>query len=108
MIKRRLSQFVVLFAVLLAIVPAQGQGGEDDVIQYGKDCARFIADVPPFNCLNGEIIKVTVDGKEPSQYTANMSCDRPAYLPYPKSSDGACTPYSRVQTIRDDDIQILT
>lgn len=108
MIKHSWRQLILFFSILLTIGPAQAQGGEDDVIQYGKDCARLIADVPPFNCLNGEIIKVTVDGKEPSQYTANMSCDRPAYLPYPKTSDGACTPYSRVQTIRDDDIQILT
>ena len=108
MINRPLRQFILLFSVLTTIGAVHAQSSEDDVIQYGKDCARLIADVPPFNCLNGEVIKVTVDGKEPAQYTANMSCDRPAYLPYPKSSDGACTPYSRVQTIRDDDIQILT
>jgi hypothetical protein len=36
-----------------------------------------------------------------------MTCDRPAYLPYPEKSDGQCTPYSRVRTVRDDDVQML-
>jgi hypothetical protein len=36
-----------------------------------------------------------------------MPCDRPAYLPYPASTDGQCTPYSRVRAVRDDDIQML-
>lgn len=99
-----------LFALtMLLSVPVFSVAGtpDDDVIQYGRDCARLIAEVPVFSCLNGEIVRVTVDGKEPSEYTANMTCDKPAYLPYPKASDGACTPYSRVQTLRDDDIQIL-
>ena len=99
-----------LFALtMLLSVPVFSVAGtpDDDVIQYGRDCARLIAEVPVFNCLNGEIVRVTVDGKEPSEYTANMTCDKPAYLPYPKASDGACTPYSRVQTLRDDDIQML-
>ena len=99
-----------LFALtMLLSVPVFSVAGtpDDDVIQYGRDCARLIAEVPVFSCLNGEIVRVTVDGKEPSEYTANMTCDKPAYLPYPKASDGACTPYSRVQTLRDDDIQML-
>lgn len=100
------SLLVGVFMILFPLC-SPAEENQDDVIQYGKDCAQLIAEVPVFNCLNGEIVKVTVDGKEPPEYTSNMACDRPAYLPYPKNADGACTPYSRVQTLRDDNIQML-
>ena len=80
---------------------------EYDVVQYGKDCARLIAEAPPFDCLDGEIVPITVDGQTPAAYTRHMTCDKPAYLPYPEKSDGQCTPYSRVRTVRDDDVQML-
>lgn len=78
-----------------------------DVVQYGKDCARLIAEAPPYDCLDGEIVPITVDGKTPTAYTHHMTCDRPAYLPYPEQTDGQCAPYSRVRTVRDDDVQML-
>lgn len=87
--------------------PPAEKRAEYDIVQYGKDCAKLIADAPPFNCLDGEIIPITVDGKTPATYTRHMKCDKPAYLPYPEKSDGQCTPYSRVLTVRDDDVQML-
>jgi hypothetical protein len=94
--------------VLALALPARAAEENDyDVVQYGKDCAKLIAAAPPFSCLDGEIIPITVDGKTPDTYTRHMSCDRPAYLPYPDSTDGQCTPYSRVRAIRDDDIQMI-
>lgn len=102
------SSYLVLYLILAWVLPVHAGNNENDVIEYGKDCARLIAEVPPFNCLNGEVVKVTVDGVEPQEYKPNMTCDRPAYLPYPKEAHGACTPYSRVQTLRDDNIQMLS
>ncbi|MFM2006122.1 MAG: hypothetical protein RLZZ09_1777 [Pseudomonadota bacterium] len=100
--------WITLISSLLLGTLAHGtEENQDDPVQYGKDCASLIAEAPPFNCLAGEIVRVTVDGKEPAEYSPNMSCDNPAYLPYPKSAHGQCVPYSRVQTLRDDDIQIL-
>jgi len=78
-----------------------------DIIQYGKDCARLIAEAPPFNCLTGDIIPITVNGKTPEQYTRQMKCDKPAYLPYPEKTDGQCAPYTRVLATRDDNVQII-
>ena len=102
------SLWIALFILLQLSVGAYGsEENQDDAVQYGKDCASLIAEAPPFNCLAGEIVRVTVDGKEPAEYSPNMNCDNPAYLPYPKSAHGQCVPYSRVQTLRDDDIQIL-
>ena len=108
MSQRNLSPYLFLSLMLAWALPVYAENNENDVIQYGKDCARLIAEVPPFNCLNGEVVKVTVDGVEPQEYKPNMACDRPAYLPYPKEAHGACTPYSRVQTLRDDNIQMLS
>ena len=100
--------WIPLILSLLLCARAQGvEENEDDPVQYGRDCASLIAEAPPFNCLAGEIVRVTVDGKEPAEYSPNMTCDNPAYLPYPKSAHGQCVPYSRVQTLRDDDVQIL-
>jgi hypothetical protein len=78
-----------------------------DIHAYGRECARLIAEIPPFNCLDGEIIPITVNGKTPAAYTRHMRCDKPAYLPYPEETDGQCTPYSRVRAVRDDDIQMI-
>jgi hypothetical protein len=98
---------LVLSGVLACAVAAASDGDTYDVVQYGKDCARLIADAPPFSCLDGDIVPITVDGKTPDAYTPHMACDRPAYLPYPDNTDGQCTPYSRVRTVRDDDVQVL-
>jgi hypothetical protein len=107
----RITIVSLLAALTLSCLwPGLGRAGElppDDAVAYGQACARLIAEVPPFNCLNGEIIPVTLDGKTPAEYTPHMNCDQPAYLPYPPNTDGQCAPYSRVQTLRDDAIQIL-
>ena len=97
----------LLSATGASAAPGVIEIGDDDVVQYGKACAELIAAAPPFNCLDGDIIPITVDGSAPTEYTSRMTCDRPAYLPYPETTDGQCTPYSRVRTVRDDDIQML-
>jgi hypothetical protein len=114
-----LSRVLLLVVVALGGVPViavaktattQEQATHDepyDVVKYGKECAQLIAEAPPFSCLDGEIIPITVDGKTPETYTRHMACDRPAYLPYPDKSDGQCTPYSRVRAVRDGDVQML-
>lgn len=98
---------VALVAMLL--VPSAPRAADDayDVVHYGKDCAKLIAEAPPFNCLDGDVVPITVGGRTPETYTRHMTCDRPAYLPYPEKSDGQCTPYSRVRTYRDDDVQMI-
>ncbi len=108
MIRKR---FVPLFAAagLLSLLSvSEGRAQEDyDIHKYGQECARLIAEIPPFNCLDGEIIPITVNGKTPETYTRHMQCDKPAYLPYPEKTDGQCTPYTRLRAVRDDDIQML-
>ncbi|MDG2304735.1 MAG: hypothetical protein P8R42_08775 [Candidatus Binatia bacterium] len=111
--KRYNAEAALAAAVSIVLISPAWAAGEEagdeeyDIIQYGKDCARLIAEAPPFNCLDFEIIPITVDGKEPTEYKRHMKCDKPAYLPYPEQTDGQCSPWSRVQVVRDDDVQIL-
>jgi len=103
---------VVGLAGVALLAAREARGAEEkatdyDVVAYGKECAERIAEAPPFNCLDGELVPITVDGETPATYTRQMTCDKPAYLPYPEKSDGQCTPYSRVRTVRDDDVQML-
>ena len=104
---RLLGVSLVLSVASLAGAEKPTADEDYDIIQYGEDCAKLIAEAPPFNCLDFEIIPITVDGKTPEKYTPHMKCDKPAYLPYPAQTDGQCTPYTRVQVVRDDDVQIL-
>ena len=78
----------------------------EDIIEYGEQCAKAIAPLPAFNCLDGEIIPITVDGKEPERYFPGMDCDRPSLLPLGPDSDGQCVPFSRALLISDGDSQI--
>ena len=100
---------IVLCVFLVSGTNAQEQEeGEDyDIHDYGRECATLITEIPPFNCLDGETIPITVNRRTPETYTRHMRCDKPAYLPYPEKTDGQCTPWTRVRTLRDDDIQLL-
>ena len=79
-----------------APVSAASSKDEQSVLKYGEMCAQEIAEIPPFNCDDGTVVPITVDGKTPSQYTSGMTCDRPALLPYESDTFGQCTPYSRI------------
>lgn len=91
------------------ITLASNAGAQDsfDIHEYGARCAKEIVEVPVFNCLDLDIVPITVNGKEPETYTAGMKCDRPALLPYPEATHGQCAPYSRIKVTRDDDVQMV-
>ena len=46
-------------------------GVSQDIIAYGQVCAQAIREIPPFNCLDGVVIPITVNGKTPSSYSPN-------------------------------------
>jgi len=101
---RRLVLTLGLFAYAAGSAVAEE---EYTLKHYGDVCEKLIAKAPVFNCLDLDIVPITVNGKEPETYTKDMTCDRPAMLPYPETTDGQCAPYSRMSTVRDDDVQIL-
>jgi len=98
---RRLAPVLVALAV---VVPAAATA--EDIIDYARQCAAAIAPVPAFNCLDGVVVPVTVNGEAPARYVAGMTCDRPALLPLGTGSDGQCVPYSRVLLLADGEVQI--
>jgi hypothetical protein len=82
------------------------QGMSQDIIAYGQMCATAIGEMPPFNCLDGVVIPITVGGgKTPAAYVANMACDRPSLLPLGEAADGQCVPNSRVLNLSRGDAQ---
>jgi hypothetical protein len=61
-------------------------------LQYGKRCAEKLGPLPPFSCLDGKIIPVTVNGRE--VHEAVEKCDKPIYLGV--GSGGRCKPNARL------------
>lgn len=72
------------------------------IIEYGMQCASLIARIEPFDCRDGALLPITVNGKTPAKYTPDMTCDRPAMAP---DNPFPCAPYSRVLLLRDDTVQ---
>lgn len=73
-----------------------GDAADLDINSHGDECIAAIGPIPPFSCLDGATIPITVNGVEPAagQYTRGMSCDRPVQLGL--SDDGQCVPYARI------------
>ncbi len=78
------------------------------VINYGKICAQKLGKLPAFDCRDGQIIPITLDGVEVpfGEHTANMKCDRPVYLGL--GDDGQCVPYARLGRIKTDNPDVDT
>ena len=76
------------------------------ILAYGQECAVRVAPIPAFNCETGTLARITVDGVEPTRYTPDMNCDRPALLPRlpGEKTDGQCVPNSRALVLRDDSV----
>jgi hypothetical protein len=74
-----------------------------DIVSYGRECAERIAPIPSFDCHQGVVVPITVDGLAPDRYEPDMTCDRPALLPYPEpGAEGQCVPHSRALVLEDD------
>jgi hypothetical protein len=75
-----------------------------NIIEYGQECKQKVSDIPAFNCMNGELVPITVNGGTPAAYTPGMTCDKPAMLPsvLAEQTDGQCVPNSRALVLRDD------
>jgi hypothetical protein len=101
---RAMRPLLFACAILFLCSPALAQA--QDIVAYGQECARKVAPVPAFDCLNsaiGAIAPITVDEKTPPSYQPQMLCDRPSLLyEAGENTDGQCVPYSRFLVLRDD------
>ena len=79
----------------------------ENVLSYGAQCAALIAPIQPFNCLDGEIIPITQNGK-PVTDKSPSDCDRPTQLlaESVKWPEGRCVPFSRTLLLADGATQV--
>ena len=90
--------------VLLAL--ASPAAAEQSFTDYAAQCAAQVTEIPAFNCGDGVLIPITVNGEVPAEYTKDMLCDRPGLLPNGEGSDGQCVPGSRVLDLSTSSMQI--
>ena len=86
-------------ALLLLLLAGTAQA--ETLFEYGRQCAEQIAEIPAFNCMAGEEIPITIDGKPVPADTAPKQCDRPSLLPQ-SDATSQCVPGSRALVLRDD------
>lgn len=86
-----------LLPLLLLAVTAQAE----TLFEYGRQCAEQVTEIPAFNCMAGEEIPITVDGKPVPPQPAPARCDRPSLLPQ-ADAQSPCVPGSRALVLRDD------
>lgn len=86
-------------ALLLLLLAGAAQA--ETLFEYGRQCAEQIAEIPAFNCMAGEEIPITVDGKPVPADSAPPRCDRPSLLPQ-ADAQSQCVPGSRALVLRDD------
>jgi cytochrome c553 len=88
---------------LLSITTRTADPDENyDITTYAKECSERLGRLPAFNCLDGEIIKIEVNGEVPSHgypefagdNNGDLDCDKPALLPM--GSEGRCMPWARL------------
>lgn len=93
---------MLVLGVLSSATPAQG----DSFAEYATRCRTEIGKIPAFSCADGVVVPITVNGKTPTVYTKNMTCDRPALLPNGPESDGQCVPGSRILNLSNANHQV--
>ncbi len=86
-------------ALLLLLLAGAAQA--ETLFEYGRQCAEQISEIPAFDCMAGEDIPITVDGKPVPADTAPPRCDRPSLLPQ-ANAQSQCVPGSRALVLRDD------
>lgn len=102
---KRIFAALLFTAISSAPIYAHARTGQT-LKQYADMCTEMIGQVPEFDCTKGEEVPITVDGKTPTEYSKDMTCDRPSLLKYDKDTFGQCTPYSRIHNLSKGDTQI--
>jgi len=86
---------------LLLLLLLAGSAHAETLFEYGRQCAAQISEIPAFNCMTGEEIPITVDGKPVPHQPGPARCDKPSLLPQP-DAQSQCVPGSRALVLRDD------
>ena len=92
-----------LLPTLLLTLLLAGTAQAETLFEYGRQCAAQVSEIPAFNCMAGEEIPITVDGKPVPPQPAPQRCDRPSLLPQ-ADAQSQCVPGSRALVLRDDKV----
>ena len=60
----------------LLLLALCGAARAETLYEYGRQCAAQISEIPAFNCMAGEEIPITVDGRPVPPQPAPPRCDR--------------------------------
>jgi hypothetical protein len=89
------AKWLMTIAALCLIAPGTGRADPPARPAYAAQCAAEMGKIQGFNCMNGELLDITVNGV--SQTSAVPTCDKPVQLGL--STDGQCVPFARLLRI---------
>src|SRR5512133_1400691 len=92
---RQLGYLASISGILLMFSLGTGSAAPPDRAAYAAQCAAEMGKIPGFNCLNGQLLDITVNGVSQSQLVDN--CDKPVELGLGGGSQ--CVPFSRLLAI---------
>ena len=89
---------------LLLMLALCGAAHAETLFEYGRQCAEQVTEIPAFNCMAGEEIPITLNGRPVPPGTAPPSCDRPSLLPQTNAAGqpAQCVTGTRALVLRDD------
>ena len=102
---KTLCQLIALSALSSIHVLATDTTGQP-LLEYAEQCKSLIGQIPAFDCRDGTIVPITINGNEPEAYPVD-DCDKPSLLIYEGlSASSQCSPYSRIHNLSYDEVQI--
>ena len=97
-----LTRIALLTLAALVSLPA-GAGGAPGASEYASGCATEMGKIPQFNCMDGTLLPITVNGVDSSSVVA--ACDKPIQLGI---DSGPCTPFARLLKLDTGNANVLT
>src|SRR6266540_61055 len=95
----------LLIGGLSAVVLVRTAGADPlNRADYAAKCAAEMGKIPAFNCLDGELLPITVNGV--AQSSPVLVCDQPVQLGL--STEGQCVPFARLVRLTPGDPDLET
>jgi hypothetical protein len=92
----RLTRLAAAIVSLVLIPGGQALPSPPGRADYADQCAADMGAIPPFDCMTGDLLDITVNGANQSQPVPDGKCDKPVQLGLP---DNQCVPFSRLLRI---------
>ncbi|HEX3763510.1 MAG TPA: hypothetical protein VHW23_32665 [Kofleriaceae bacterium] len=100
---RTLSRLLLLVSIA-TLTPRPAAGDPPDRAGYAAQCAAEMGKIPAFNCLDGQLLDITVNGASQTQLVGD--CDKPVQLGLGGGSQ--CVPFSRLLNLNTGNSNVTT